>query len=91
MSAAVFVAARNTCDNDLSRAARLQVAILIGKSDDGICVPDIDVLGSRARRIKSNPVGHGQAVGKYRVVFNLAIAGEPAKYVNAACVALGRK
>src|SRR6267378_8046333 len=51
--AAIFIAAGNACNDSLGRTARLQVAILVGKSDDGIRIPDIDVLGTRTRRIKS--------------------------------------
>src|SRR5712664_4675162 len=55
VSAAVFAAARNACHDSLGWTARFQVTILVRKSDDGIRISDIDVLGTRTRRIKSNP------------------------------------
>ena len=47
-----MAAAAGQVRNVLCRPARLQIAVLVGETDDGIRVSDIDPLRIRARRIK---------------------------------------
>src|ERR1700730_13836483 len=65
----------------------LQVAVLIRKSYDGVCVSDVDPLRILAGRIKSDAVRTSKAGGKNSGIFWFAIRGDSTEDLDFAAAA----
>jgi hypothetical protein len=60
-------------------ATRLQIAVLIRKSNHGIQIADIDPLWIGTQWIERNAEWSLQSTGEKRHLFGLAVAGHPTK------------
>ncbi len=75
----------------LRRAARLQIAVLIGKPHHRIRVPDVDPLRIGSRRIERNAVRPVQAAGENFHLLGLGLAADAAEHSDIPGIALGHE
>src|SRR4029077_8380033 len=71
----------------LRRGGGFQVAILVGNTDDGVCVADVNPLRIVSRRIESDAIRAGYSVHVYRGFAGLAIRGDSAEHLDFAAAA----
>src|SRR5262249_51103698 len=75
----------------LSRAARLQVSLLIRKADYGIGIGDVNELRVQPRRVESDSEGLCQSARKDLSLFRRTIAADAPENLDLARVAFGHK
>ncbi len=78
-------------NNGFGGAGRLQVSVVIGKTNNGICVSDIDPLRIIAEGVKSNSERQLQAGGKYGSLLGLTVARDASEDIDLIGAAIGEE
>ena len=90
-AADALVAAGDVLDDRLGLARGLRVAVLVGETDHGVGVADVDVLRLWPDRVEGDPERSVQAGGEDLVDLGLAVAVGVAEDADAVGAALGQE